>query len=192
MREGFEVQAHQANDAAKLRRLLEARPTTVELDVGLRDGVLVVGHATDLSDASAMTLEDALALAGETPLVVDVKCYPPQTPDAGSFVAALAPYLDRIRVVSFERDVVEGVRRASPGTPATFLFEEPTRPEPFADAIGPRHTLVTAELVQDAHALGLRVVPWTVNEPERMRELAALGVDGLVTDDPALARTVLA
>ncbi len=39
---------------------------------------------------------------------------------------------------------------------------------------------------------GLLVLPWTVNEPERMRELVALGVDGLITDYPDRLRAVLA
>lgn len=185
---GFEIQAHKANDEATLLRHLAADPTSIELDVGLRDGRPVVGHDPDLNDASSLTLDRALELAGDTPLVVDVKCYPPQTPPAETFVAALEPYLAFIRIVSFSRDVVDLLRGR---TPVTFLIEEPWTVEPVADALGPRHTLVTAQLVADAHAAGMRVVPWTVNDPERMRELSALGVDGLVTDDPALARSVL-
>lgn len=50
---------------------------------------------------------------------------------------------------------------------------------------------VTAELVAEAHALGLKAVPWTVNEPDEMARLAALGVDGLITDYPDRARLVL-
>lgn len=42
-----------------------------------------------------------------------------------------------------------------------------------------------------ARDLGLFVLPWTVNEPARMRELVALGVDGLVTDYPDRLRAVL-
>jgi len=45
--------------------------------------------------------------------------------------------------------------------------------------------------VQEAHAAGLRVVAWTVNEPADMERLAALGVDGLITDYPDRARRVL-
>ena len=56
---------------------------------------------------------------------------------------------------------------------------------------GPRRDLVTAALVEGAHAAGLRVVPWTVNDPDEMAALIELGVDGLVTDDPALAHAVL-
>jgi len=40
--------------------------------------------------------------------------------------------------------------------------------------------------VREAHALGLRVVVWTVNEPEQIRKVLALGVDGIISDRPDL------
>ena len=46
--------------------------------------------------------------------------------------------------------------------------------------------------VREAHSLGLRVVPWTVNEPAEMHSLIALGVDGLIGDYPDRLRVVLA
>lgn len=42
-----------------------------------------------------------------------------------------------------------------------------------------------------AHEAGRSVIPWTVNDPGRMRELAAWGAEGLITDDPAGARVAL-
>ena len=56
----------------------------------------------------------------------------------------------------------------------------------------PEHDDLTEETLAEAHALGLRVVPWTVNRPEAMRRLIRWGVDGLITDRPDLARAVLA
>lgn len=51
---------------------------------------------------------------------------------------------------------------------------------------------VTADNVKEAHALGLKVVPWTVNTPTDMAALIDLGVDGLITDYPDRAQPVLA
>jgi glycerophosphoryl diester phosphodiesterase len=45
--------------------------------------------------------------------------------------------------------------------------------------------LVTREFVAHAHAHGLVVHVWTIDEPDEMRALLALGVDGIVTDFPA-------
>jgi len=52
------------------------------------------------------------------------------------------------------------------------------------DILGPDHRLVTPAVVQRAHAEGMRVVPWTVNAPDRMQALVAMGVDGITTDYP--------
>lgn len=51
---------------------------------------------------------------------------------------------------------------------------------------------VTAENVRQSHDLGLKVIPWTVNEPADMEKLIDLGVDGLITDYPDRAKPVLA
>ena len=56
----------------------------------------------------------------------------------------------------------------------------------------PAHADLTEETLAEAHGLGLRVVPWTVNRPDDMRWLVRWGVDGLITDRPDLARGVLA
>lgn len=51
--------------------------------------------------------------------------------------------------------------------------------------------LVTRELIDHAHRHGVHVHVWTVDEPDEMRALLELGVDGIVTDFPArLARVI--
>ena len=50
---------------------------------------------------------------------------------------------------------------------------------------------VDAPLVERAHALGLRIIVWTVNETTDMNRLIELGVDGIITDYPGRLRTVV-
>jgi glycerophosphoryl diester phosphodiesterase len=51
---------------------------------------------------------------------------------------------------------------------------------------------LTPPLAAEAKALGLMVLPWTVNDPDEMARLVDLGVDGLITDYPDRLRKVLA
>lgn len=60
------------------------------------------------------------------------------------------------------------------------------------DALSPIFETVTPELVADAHAAGLPVIPWTVSEAALMHTLIDLGVDGIITDYPTRLRAVLA
>jgi len=50
---------------------------------------------------------------------------------------------------------------------------------------------VTAETVKEAKSLGLRTIPWTVNEPADMQRLIDVGVDGLISDYPDRLRQAM-
>jgi glycerophosphoryl diester phosphodiesterase len=56
----------------------------------------------------------------------------------------------------------------------------------------PEWESVTRASVAEAHAFGLRVIPWTVNRRAAMRRMLILGVDGLITDRPDIAVSVTA
>ena len=56
----------------------------------------------------------------------------------------------------------------------------------------PDHSDLTQDLVDEAHGLGLLVMPWTVNDSQEMQRLITWGVDGIVTDRPDRARRVKA
>lgn len=51
--------------------------------------------------------------------------------------------------------------------------------------------VVTKEFVEQAHAKGLKVLVYTVDLPEEIQAAYALGVDGIFTNDPALAKNVI-
>jgi glycerophosphoryl diester phosphodiesterase len=56
----------------------------------------------------------------------------------------------------------------------------------------PAYQSLTPARLAEAKALGLVVVPWTVNDPATMERLIDWGVDGLITDYPDRLREVMA
>ena len=55
----------------------------------------------------------------------------------------------------------------------------------------PNHAYLTPALLAQANALGISVIPWTVNEPEIMARLIEMGVDGIISDRPDLVQLEL-
>ncbi|MEI7012443.1 glycerophosphodiester phosphodiesterase [Leptospira licerasiae] len=60
-----------------------------------------------------------------------------------------------------------------------------------ADIISPYFLYVTDEFVSKAHSLGIKVIPWTVNDTGEMERLIKAGVDGIITDYPDRLNSVL-
>ncbi len=56
----------------------------------------------------------------------------------------------------------------------------------------PDFARLSPELIEEAHGRSLQVKPWTVNRRRDMARLIAWGVDGFCTDDPDVARRVMA
>jgi len=108
--------------------------------------------------------------------------------------------VERVEIQSFDWRTLPLVRQAEPSIPLVALYDERALGDPLigalavgADTVSPEHRLVTGKpYVDRAHALGLNVIPWTVNEPDAMREQIGYGVDGIITDYPARLRGVLA
>lgn len=60
-----------------------------------------------------------------------------------------------------------------------------------ADIISPYYTEISKQDVDEAHSLGMKVVPCTVNNEKDMNMLLDMGVDGIISDKPWLLKQVL-
>jgi glycerophosphoryl diester phosphodiesterase len=97
----------------------------------------------------------------------------------------------RVIVSSFDARVLKTFREIMPDVPIGYLyapdytfFPEIMNTLPH-EACHPHHSMLTAEYV---HMLkGYRINTWTVNEPERVKELLALGIDCIISDKPDMA-----
>ena len=64
-------------------------------------------------------------------------------------------------------------------------------PELPVNYVIPRHDLVSHEFIRAVHNAGRKLLTWTVNRPKEMLALAEWGVDGIISDDPALLSKTL-
>ncbi len=146
-------------------------------------------------------LEDVLALLPDFDhLELEVKA---RTPEDEAAVIARLPALwerfglaGRARTTSFNPRYLLGIRAAAPHIPRGFLFEEDFAGDAIqvatalgCSSLGPHQARCTPELIAAAHDAGLIVSTWTVNTAQRAHALAAMGVDGLITDVPTQALT---
>ncbi len=106
----------------------------------------------------------------------------------------------RIVVSSFNPLAIRRWQRHRPQIKAALLFEAPAaRPLrrawalPWLRPFGahPEHVLCDERSVAGWHRAGYAVNTWTVDDPARLRALRDLGVDGIITNDPAAARIAL-
>ncbi len=108
--------------------------------------------------------------------------------------------LSRVLVSSFDPRLLAMMRLAAPHVPRGLLFHS-RQPAPMRHAwhargltlaaMHPEHVMVTAAMVGRAHRLGRKLNTWTVGEPGRIRELAAIGVDAIICNDPGAALLAL-
>jgi len=100
---------------------------------------------------------------------------------------------DRVAVMSLKYPSVQALKGLGPdwraGVLAAAAVGDLTRLE--GDFLAVNAAQASRRLVRAADAAGKDVYVWTVNDPLRMTAMISLGVDGLITDEPALAREVI-
>ena len=147
------------------------------------------------------TIEEILAFGQEKDIGLFLEIKAPGASGAEhTLVGALheADAVGRTVVLSFDPGILAKVRQLDPLIVAGYLYQES-----LADAVDkavaagarqilPRADRVTGKLVEEAHRSDLRIVAWTVNAREKMKELIDLGVDGIITNYPQELASLLA
>jgi glycerophosphoryl diester phosphodiesterase len=174
----------------------------LELDVVVtQDGELVVSHDPISERGHAPTLDDVLALGSASCLYdVEIKTWPgpPPCPAPHEFARRVLEKIcahsleGRVAVMSFDFRVLAAMRALAPQIRLCALaendpraFSELAREAASAEIVAPQFLLVTPEKVAAAHAAGIEVAPWTVNQTADWDRMIAAEVDGIITDDPA-------
>jgi len=185
------------NTIASFEKAIALGCDEVETDVWLTaDGRLVISHDPP-GDGAILTLDAALDVCrGRVGVNVELKADrdEQQAAEVGRRVArrlAERAELDAY-VSSFWWSALAAARDVAPDARRAFVFSDsPDRDALIASAVSaglwalhPNRAYVTRELVGAAHAAGLRVNVWTVNDQDEIAACAALGVDGVMSNWP--------
>ena len=214
------VIAHRGSSAAEPENTLPAFERAiadgadfVEFDVQLAaDGVPVVFHdaeldrltpltgplrrrsAAELKDAGISTLDEVLEVVrGRIGVMAELK-----NPHLNRVLPIVERVVSRLErddiVISFQRRALLETLRLEPGRRViqhVGLGVSIRVAAGYAWGAGFLDRRLTVRGLARARSLGLATTVYTVNDVERMRELAALGVDGVFTDRPDRLRAVL-
>jgi len=169
----------------------------VEFDVrSAPDESLVIAHdpVPDPPSASIPTLDETLeCLRGRVGLAVEIK----EEHLTEQTLAALKRHrvdADAVVLLSFRIGALEQARRLRPDLRLVLHLGRPPDPAAAAEfwGVGLEDHPAEPRAIALAQSLGLATTVFTVNDPQRMRDLAALDVAGIFTDRPALAVQTLA
>ena len=116
----------------------------------------------------------------EAQTLAELRRHPPQT---GYVVSSFLP------------DVLTAIRYLDPAIPLGFLCETLDQLRGWhkmpTEWVIPQFELADRELIELVHAAGKRIMVWTVNRAERMREFAEWGVDAIISDETHRIREIL-
>jgi glycerophosphoryl diester phosphodiesterase len=150
------------------------------------------------------TLEEVLTAFPTLPVSIEIKQYTPATVGPVLDVLARTGAAGRSVVVAFDQGTMDAVRAAAPpelltgmslaemqalgaldaDTEAAYVPPAPVAQLPYAT--------VSPELMARAERFGIVVQVWTVNDADDMRRMLALGVHGVMTNEPDVLGDVLA
>lgn len=201
------------NTVAAFHRARQLGADAVELDVRTTaDGRLAVHHDAELPDGRFVADVDAADLPAHVPdlmraldacagmwVNIEIK-YDDPVRDPDRAISALVLDLLRARagreqvlISCFDLEVVERCRSLAPDIPTALLSIDV--PDGIAASLAaqghaafhPWEPMVTAELIAACHTAGVAVNAWTCDDPDRMTELFAWGIDGICTNVPDIA-----
>lgn len=206
------------NSLAAFRAARDLGADAVELDIhATADGALVVHHDEmigphhvahcSLAEARAHllangepipTLDEALrAIHPDMTAFIEVKSLAPRHDETLFRLFDRSPAPHKVAVHAFDHRIVHRLGEQRPtlnrGVLSASYPVHPVRCMEDADAsvLWQQWKHVDEALLEAVHGAGMQVYVWTVDDPEQIRRLLAMGVDGLCTNYPERARAAV-
>ncbi|NEX22007.1 glycerophosphodiester phosphodiesterase [Thiorhodococcus mannitoliphagus] len=148
------------------------------------------------ADARVPTLRQVLDSAhGKAGVVIELKYYGHDEDLERRVVEIVeaADMVDKVAVMSLESAGIQKIRALRPDWTIGLLSATGIGDlsKLDGDFLAVNMGMATPALVRRTQASGKRLFVWTVNDPVSMSRMMSLGVDGMITDEPEMARQVL-
>ena len=152
-----------------------------------------------LDEVFAMVKASGYQAAPKVEVNIETKIFPAEpelTPSATDFARLVADAVirngmeKRVMVQSFDVRTLKEIKKIAPAIRTSQLtYEElvdivPALKSAKADIWSPNYKWVTRESINEAHAAGIQVAPWTINTKKEWDMAIAAGVDAIITDYP--------
>jgi glycerophosphoryl diester phosphodiesterase len=200
------------NSMAAFEAAIAAGADGIEFDVHLsRDGVPVIIHdetlqrthglrkrvadltADELREVRVPSLRELFALMGHTEMLLclEIKGSSPKLAEECCRVVHEFSLDDQVIVECFDLRVLQEVK----GLRTAALFGRGIYADKAivdralavgASVLAPHHSLVRPSLIEKAKLAGLKVIIWTVDSPAWVAQARSMGIEALITNDPAL------
>uniref|UniRef100_UPI00261E3117 glycerophosphodiester phosphodiesterase family protein n=1 Tax=uncultured Roseovarius sp. TaxID=293344 RepID=UPI00261E3117 len=149
------------------------------------------------AEARVPTLRDVLEVAkGRGRVLIELKYYghDERLEERVAQIVEETGMADDVMIMSLKRAGVAKMRALRPDWPMGILAARAIGDLSALDAefLAVNTGQVSGHLLRRAHATGKQVYVWTVDDPRAMSRMISMGVDGLITNKPALARQVMA
>lgn len=146
------------------------------------------------------TLAEALEILRPVRVIIEIKNGPIYYPEIAGRVAAVVRSSGHraVTISSFDHHALLQLHALAPDIETAALFSarlvNPVNlaRDARAQYLHPHWAYATLDLIEAAHAAGLRVEVWTIDDPTHMAEMTHRGVDGIMTNVPDRLRDVLA
>ncbi|MBN1533399.1 MAG: hypothetical protein JXA20_12095, partial [Spirochaetes bacterium] len=167
------------------------------------------------------TLEQVLRAFPNSPVSIDIKHPDNGFAERVMAIVRECGMMERVVIGSFSDDMVRFLRGRYPAVALSFSssdvkrflvlqllclsgffrstcdvmmvpqFSDTHRPEELPGGVSQGFRVITKGFIDSARRLGFPVFAWTINRRENMERLVDMGIDGIITDDPALLKEVL-
>lgn len=153
--------------------------------------------ADEFTGERVPTLREVLEAArGKASVVIELKYYghDKQLEARVADIVEAAGMSERVAIMSLKYEGVRKMKRLRPdwqvGLLSATAIGDLSRLE--ADFLAVSTSMASRGFIRRAHDAGKQVFAWTVNDPVTMSQVMSRGIDGVITDEPAMARQVMA